>query len=571
MKPLNLDNRPCSPISSNCVIWQGPTLDCISLCTGDTISDVVAKMATELCTLLDQTNVTNYDLTCLGITACGPENFQALIQLLIDKICELQGITPDPTKDLAACPDCLVTVAPCFRTGNQTTMQLLDYVQMIAEKVCAIIDQIAAINIQIQNLDERVTVLENTPPPVFTLPSIIVDCTLADGVVVGGQSYTIDTVLNALVNNDEYGYCALLGATGLPADLLSAVASQCITSTTPTLSNNPVPFGTEYLGTWINSPTTVADTINNIWIVLCDIYDYLSTSGITVQDTNSIDLTYSAGVLSANIVDTGWVNLLGFDWYGPYISDPVNGGRPQCRRIGNIIYFRGTVMVPLQDPSKGNAPLIYDYNTTSPQTDTYYNISTVAPSTIGSGSVVVNSNGSLRFNQGNSVIPTSVLGSGFQLDGRYQSAAGWKIAQRIIPIATSPEATSSLLTTLFSVVFDTTGALVFGMVRDAEEGILAGSNNAWNTSPLQHLISHVISGQHVPKYDNASNVLHDSGSVAAGLLDRKVFYDENLTYPFSCDANNPAQIGGFFLRLDGSHAFVEPCNTDIKSYNCVPT
>ena len=241
MKPLNLDNRPCSPISSNCVVWQGPTLTCINLCTGDTISDVVEKLATELCTLLDQTNVTNYDLTCLGVTACGPKDFQALIQLLIDKICELNGITPDNVKSNSGCPDCIVTVAPCFQVGNQTTMQLLDYVQMIAEKVCALIDEIDNINIQLANLDIRVTVLENTPPPVFTLPSIIVDCTLSP-TVVGGNSYTIDLVLNALVNDDTSGYCSLLGSTGLPADLLSAVASACITSTTPTLSNYPVPL-----------------------------------------------------------------------------------------------------------------------------------------------------------------------------------------------------------------------------------------------------------------------------------------------------------------------------------------
>ena len=62
MKPLNLDNSPCSPTSSNCVIWQGPDLACIKLCKGDTVSDVIAKLATELCTIMDMLNVTNYDL-----------------------------------------------------------------------------------------------------------------------------------------------------------------------------------------------------------------------------------------------------------------------------------------------------------------------------------------------------------------------------------------------------------------------------------------------------------------------------------------------------------------------------
>ena len=83
MKPLNLDNSPCSPISSNCVIWQGPDIPCIKLCTGDTVSDVIFKLATELCTIIDQLNVSNYDLSCFNLTACPPEDFQALIQFLI--------------------------------------------------------------------------------------------------------------------------------------------------------------------------------------------------------------------------------------------------------------------------------------------------------------------------------------------------------------------------------------------------------------------------------------------------------------------------------------------------------
>lgn len=284
MKPLNLDNKPCSPISSNCVVWQGPTLDCINLCTGDTISDVVAKLATELCTILDQTNVTNYDLSCLGITNCGPVDFNALIQLLIDKICELQGITPTGTSSSSTCPDCVVNVASCFQIEGATTMQLIDYVQMIASKVCAIIDEIGELQTQISNLDIRVTLLEGKSDPVFTLPSIIVNCTLEDGVVVAGQAYTIDIVLNALLNNDVYGYCALLGATGLPAELLSAVATQCVTgSSTSLVGGKGTTFASEYLGTWINNPVTVADAITNLWLVVCDIYNYISNVSFPIS------------------------------------------------------------------------------------------------------------------------------------------------------------------------------------------------------------------------------------------------------------------------------------------------
>ena len=282
MKPLNLDNKPCNPVSSNCVVWQGPTLECIDLCKGDTVSDVIAALATELCKILDQTNVTDYDLSCLGMTSCGPTDFKGLIELLIEKICELQDI-PAPSETVSgSCPDCVVTVASCFVEDGATTMQLLDYVQMIASKVCTLIGEIGTLSTEVANLDIRVTALENQETPGFTLPSILVDCTLDDGVIVAGNAYTIDEVLNALVNDDVYGYCALLGSTGLPANLLSAVATQCIDGADATLTTG-TSFASEYLGTWVNSPTTVADAITNLWLVVCDIYTYLE--GLVIPET----------------------------------------------------------------------------------------------------------------------------------------------------------------------------------------------------------------------------------------------------------------------------------------------
>ena len=49
MIPTN-SNSPnnCDPISSNCVIWQGPDLTCVDVCQGDTISNVVAALCTQL-------------------------------------------------------------------------------------------------------------------------------------------------------------------------------------------------------------------------------------------------------------------------------------------------------------------------------------------------------------------------------------------------------------------------------------------------------------------------------------------------------------------------------------------
>jgi hypothetical protein len=296
MKPLNLDNRPCSPVSSNCVVWQGPTLDCINLCTGDTISDVVAKMATELCTLLDQTNVTNYDLSCLGITACGPKDFQALIQLLIEKICELEGIPTDTTRVDSACPDCVVTVKPCFVQNNQTTMQLVDYVQMIAQKVCDLIDQIGDLQSQINNLDIRVTVLENTPPPENVIPSFtLTSCPI--GSLPTGSTQFINTILQEFINNV---WCPFYTATGTTSELINAVNAKCIDDTDLQLTTG-TPFS--FNPNWIQNASynTVADAINNIWIALCDIYNFVST--LDPGDTLTIEEPCPCGEAITNNAD----------------------------------------------------------------------------------------------------------------------------------------------------------------------------------------------------------------------------------------------------------------------------
>jgi hypothetical protein len=58
MNPVRSNSNPdpnanCTPLSSNCVVWQGPDISCLSLCSGDTITDVVYQLALKVCELND--------------------------------------------------------------------------------------------------------------------------------------------------------------------------------------------------------------------------------------------------------------------------------------------------------------------------------------------------------------------------------------------------------------------------------------------------------------------------------------------------------------------------------------
>jgi len=89
----------CVPISSNCIIWQGPNIECIGLCQGDTITDVIYKLATAYCELSNQLQAGNFDISCIecpeGID-CTVDNIQDLLDVLIAKICELQTSVGTP-------------------------------------------------------------------------------------------------------------------------------------------------------------------------------------------------------------------------------------------------------------------------------------------------------------------------------------------------------------------------------------------------------------------------------------------------------------------------------------------
>jgi len=564
MKPLNLDNRPCNPVSSNCIIWQGPDISCINICKGDSVSDVVAALATELCTILDQTNVSNYDLSCLGITACGPKDFQALIQLLIEKICELQGVGPTE-KITGTCPDCIVTVAPCFRNGNQTTMQLLDYVQMIAEKVCSLIDEIATINSQITDILIRLEELENAPIPESEIPAFTLQCNV--GSLNSGSTQFINVVLQEFINNV---WCPFYAATGTTGELISAVNAICIEDSDLQLTTDTA-FSTN--PNWIESGAynTVADAINNIWVALCDIYNWASGVSLNVADTNSVNLTLTSGVLTAAVQDTGWVRLLGFD----YIPNNNVASPPMVRRIGNVLHFRGTIIVPL---ANGSSALTWDY---AANQDSYFDVFNCVPFQ-GAGGVYTNPNGSVTFNYTgvgttcNSVIPPSIIPAGYQLDDRYQNPAGWKVAQRIVPIDWDPvlrtSDNSTSLSTVFSQVIAANGTLILGLWKDGEASWVsgAGGNNSFDTGHMNYIISHVTQDQKVPRFANAATTVYDNPTAVDATLPVNTRYESQYYYPFTCNANFEDNVGGFFQRLEGLTAFISPCGATIPTPDPCP-
>src|SRR3954453_5445817 len=92
----NTLKAPCSPTSSNCVIWQGPCLPCINLNTGDSISEVIHSLAIQICDLITSLDISQLDFKCLidsSLNTAEPEKtLVSAITLLINKVCSLEDL-----------------------------------------------------------------------------------------------------------------------------------------------------------------------------------------------------------------------------------------------------------------------------------------------------------------------------------------------------------------------------------------------------------------------------------------------------------------------------------------------
>lgn len=277
MLPVNTNTTSypkdgCTPMSSTCVVWNGPDIPCIDLCRGDSIEKVVYNLATILCEITEGIiDITSLDFKCLVEEAqTGPTTLLATIQLLIDKVCDLSelesggvgGIVTETVEPIPL-PECLY-----YLDGGDTITQLPpdEYSEYLASKICIILDTIASVNIAIASLNLRVTTLENTVEALEGggASEITIQTQCASG-TTPGETLPIQEAFT----NFEARYCELRTLLGNNASLSAAIAKECAGLDSAAQINDQESTMSELAG-WVNTPTTLSQTIVNMWLTLCD-------------------------------------------------------------------------------------------------------------------------------------------------------------------------------------------------------------------------------------------------------------------------------------------------------------
>ena len=348
----------CLPVSSNCVIWQGPCLECIDLETGDNVSTVIARMATELCAIQTQFNLTDLDLKCLYDASTGSstpdKKLSSVLALLIEKVCELEdnfGSTPGTTTPVTDA----VVVATCFQTTDLngdlvTSLSQLDYLRAIGLRVCTIFSTVNSHTATLTNHETRITAIETQGAAEFDLPLVTPSCVLP-----GNSPEPMNEVLEAL----EEQFCELRGIVGSVTDLSQSIGKQCVNlNTSPSLSTTS---NMSAIAGWKPVVSTVADSLNNMWLTICDIREALKDLK-TVTGKTCSDVVVN---FLANITENGGAIDLFFSGY-----TILPAGFQNCAAQGSKLTITDgqsgvhVIYVDLPGQSTSSVPLRIELNTT---------------------------------------------------------------------------------------------------------------------------------------------------------------------------------------------------------------
>lgn len=323
----NTAEQGCSPVSSNCVVWQGPDLPCINLCNGDTVSDVVYKVAVQLCTIKDELKLSDLDLTCLTTfcTSVGPapttnnRTLSAVLDFIIKKICCLEDLIPagggtsgggTTTQSLPSeqLPQCLQFIDPA--TGQTVTqLALNNYVIRLANQHCSLSSTVQGHTTTLASHNTRITTLENAPGAV--LPQVTPNCILP----------AVPTAMVTVLDELEAQYCQLRSVLGSNAQIAAGSAAQCANLGSANALSQPGTMST--LTGWNNTVTNMAQAFQNLWITVCDMRAAVAAlkNSVGTVDCTQFVLNYDASANNdrtevtldfnpGTIIPTGFTNAV---------------------------------------------------------------------------------------------------------------------------------------------------------------------------------------------------------------------------------------------------------------------
>lgn len=301
---------------------------------------------------------------------------------------------------------------------------------------------------------------------------------------------------------------------------------------------------------------------------------YVCSGPSSVGISSNCEFTITDNTAGSNVSfevnanDSGWVDLLGFS------HQNLMGAKPQARRIGKVIHFRGQVVVPLADPTTGDSTAVIP-SSGAYTGKSYADIAYVKTFT-GTGGVTANVNGGLFFNNNTSCLPPSLFCNGVEEFAVKNVFGGTVIAERPTLTSYGAGATIDAVTKIISgtagsnvrygaslssvfkiLIIEDSNVFYIGTIQDIEQptGTYGGLTYSGG-STLRSIISNVRYDEFIPDMNSASTNYH---SMIASSATEPLTVDTTSLgkWLVTCDAGNYSQLGGFSFTIDHMKMILE--------------
>lgn len=353
----NTAEQGCIPVSSNCVVWQGPNIECINLCTGDSVSEVVYKVAEKLCILQTTLNLSGLDLQQL-VSFCssvGPAPTTITLSAVLDYIMKKLICVNTKVDSLPAATQGYVEPTINFGTGDLSCLKYkdpvtgVDVVQLIhnqfsillGKNLCQLRTLTTENTNKINDHELRIKVLENRTTSASTL-QVTPNCAYP------GITASTPAKIEDLVDAIDAKLCLLRKAIG-EEDAITQAASKAgingtVCSTAGDLSASQAlskATGATMAGAyaslgWNTTVVNLSQSVQNLWLTVldmrCVIKDLRDCCGgnkcsefildLSVQTANnrtSVVLNF----FGKTFIPSGYVNCTGTNGSRIRISDGV--------------------------------------------------------------------------------------------------------------------------------------------------------------------------------------------------------------------------------------------------------
>ncbi len=295
--------------SSSSIIWTGVDIPCLGIKYGDILSKVVHIIACKVCDLANDMDVSDIDLSCLiDAPNLSPEdkNVKKILELLLENQCSLKDLI-DAIETGSGTSVTLSLNMKCLKKfdafDNEIPQDLNATLQSLVDQVCTSKTDIADIQSDIVDILEQIEDLQNVPA--YEEPEITTCLNLS----IKPVSQVVPIAATAI--------CNLITAVGTTSDINGAIGRQC--AALPVDIAGAIGF--------IGSPANLAQTVNNIWIAVCNLLDRVKAieetccapscdkiklgfeADINIDD-EEMTLTFTSGagsVIPSGFVDCGTV------------------------------------------------------------------------------------------------------------------------------------------------------------------------------------------------------------------------------------------------------------------------